>query len=87
MPSTIVLSLVRLLISISSWTASQAKQLNVTGYAKNTDEGTVVGEAQGQSRDVEKFVEHLKKGPSASKVAQVEQKEIATKSGESGFER
>ncbi|KAK5137175.1 hypothetical protein LTR08_000680 [Meristemomyces frigidus] len=74
-------------VNYRSWAASQAKQLNVTGYAKNTNDGTVVGEAQGDASSVDKFVQHLKKGPSAADVNKVDQKEIDTKSGDSGFDR
>ena len=74
-------------VNYRSWTASQANKLDITGYAKNTDEGTVVGEAQGSASSLDKFVQHLHRGPSASTVTKVEQKEIDTKKGDSGFER
>jgi acylphosphatase len=34
---------------------------------------------------LDEFVQHLHKGPPAAKVSGVEQSEISTKSGESGF--
>ncbi|KAJ9621554.1 hypothetical protein H2203_007041 [Taxawa tesnikishii (nom. ined.)] len=45
----------------------------------------VTGEAQGDSSALDKFVQHLNKGPSAAKVSKVDTKEISTKQGESDF--
>jgi acylphosphatase len=59
--------------------------LNLTGYVKNHSDGSVLGEAQGSTEDLNKFVEHLNKGPSQASVDSVEQKDISTKSGETGF--
>ncbi|KAK4540345.1 Alternative oxidase, mitochondrial precursor [Oleoguttula mirabilis] len=74
-------------VNYRSWAAGEAKKLNVTGYAKNAEDGTVVGEAQGDASSLDKFVQHLNKGPSAASVNKVDQKEIGTKSGDSGFDR
>ena len=63
----------------------KAKTLSVTGFVKNADDGSVTGEAQGDQSALDKFVQHLNMGPSAADVNKVEQKEIATKEGESGF--
>lgn len=45
----------------------------------------MVGEAQGSEDDLKKFVQHLNKGPSSASVDNVEQNDISTKSGETGF--
>lgn len=45
----------------------------------------MTGEAQGDSSALDKFVQHLNKGPSAAKVSKVDTKEISTKQGESDF--
>ena len=79
----------------------QAKSLGVTGFVKNSSDGTVcvtgilcgnsadnaqvTGEAQGDQSSLDKFVQHLNMGPSAAKVSKVDQKEISPKEGESGF--
>lgn len=49
------------------------------------DRSQVSGEAQGDQSSLDKFVQHLNQGPSAAKVSKVDQKEISTKEGESGF--
>jgi acylphosphatase len=65
----------------------KANGLNITGYARNESDGTVGGEAQGDPSALDKFVQHLKMGPSAAKVSKVDHSEIETKSGDSGFQR
>ena len=63
----------------------KADSLNLTGFVKNADDGTVVGEAQGSQSSIDQFVQALNKGPGPAKVNKVEQKEIATEEGESSF--
>ncbi|KAK3724488.1 hypothetical protein LTR37_001112 [Vermiconidia calcicola] len=72
-------------VNFRSWTVDKAKSLNLTGFVKNADDGSVTGEAQGDQGSLDKFVQHLNKGPGPADVNQVEQKEIGTKEGESGF--
>jgi acylphosphatase len=71
----------------SDTTTREANKLNVTGWVKNADDGSVVGEAQGDQSSLDKFVQFLNMGPRHANVKNVEQKEIETKSGESGFKR
>ena len=70
---------------LSDFTVKQAKGLGLTGYVQNARDGSVVGEAQGPEEDLNKLVGHLNKGPPAASVDGVEQKDISTKSGETGF--
>ena len=72
---------------IRSWTTDQANKFNITGFVKNTNEGTVTGEAQGDESSLDKFKQHLNMGPGPAKVSKVDVKEIATKDGESSFEQ
>ena len=84
-----------------SFTQRQAKSIGVTGFVTNASDGSVrmgpyhrrnstntaqvQGEAQGSDDAIKQFVQQLNKGPSASSVSGVEQSDISTKSGESGF--
>ncbi|GAB7341064.1 hypothetical protein MBLNU457_7384t1 [Dothideomycetes sp. NU457] len=72
-------------VNFRSFTVDQAQSLGVTGFVKNTPDGTVTGEAQGDQSSLDKFVQHLNKGPSAAKVQKVDTKEISVKQGESDF--
>ena len=71
----------------SSFAVKQANSLSITGHAKNMDDGTVAGEAQGDASSIDKFIQHLKMGPSAAQVKKVDHKEIETKQGDNGFDR
>ena len=70
-----------------AWAVSKAKDLDITGYAKNASNGTVVGEAQGTSDSVKQFVDSLYKAPSPAKVSKVESSDMQTKEGDKGFQR
>ncbi|KAF2720081.1 Acylphosphatase, partial [Polychaeton citri CBS 116435] len=72
-------------VNFRSWTADKANNLRLTGYVRNADDGSVVGEAQGDKSSLDKFVQNLHIGPSASKVSKVDKEEIDTKDGENGF--
>ncbi|KXT13575.1 hypothetical protein AC579_8075 [Pseudocercospora musae] len=74
-------------VNFRSFTAEKAKSLSITGFVKNASDGTVVGEAQGSSSNLDKFVQHLNMGPRAAKVSNLEQKDIGSKEGESEFEQ
>lgn len=69
----------------SDFTVKKAKGLGLTGYVQNASDGSVVGEAQGSEDDLKKLLGHLNKGPSAASVGNVKQKDISTRSGETGF--
>lgn len=47
----------------------------------------VAGEAQGESSSLDKFVQHLRMGPSAAQVSRVDHNQMDVKDGETGFER
>jgi len=49
------------------------------------DQFQVQGEAQGSNEQLDEFVQHLKSGPSAANVTDIEHSEVPTKSGENGF--
>ncbi|KAF1848199.1 Acylphosphatase [Cucurbitaria berberidis CBS 394.84] len=72
-------------VNFRSFTQKQAKNIGLTGFVTNVSDGTVQGEAQGGEDAIKDFVQHLNKGPSAASVNGVEQSDISTKSGESGF--
>lgn len=49
-----------------------AEKLGIVGFAKNESDGTVYIEAEGEEKDLEKFVEWCKVGPPLAKVEKVE---------------
>ncbi|KAF2739556.1 Acylphosphatase [Polyplosphaeria fusca] len=72
-------------VNFRSYTSKQANRIGVTGWVTNADDGSVQGEAQGSEDNINHFIQHLNKGPSAASVSGVEHDTISTKSGESGF--
>jgi len=68
------------------FTQKQAGTYSVTGFAKNSSDGTVTGEAQGDEEALKKFKSALNKGPSRANVTKVEVKDIAVKDGEKSFD-
>jgi acylphosphatase len=52
-------------------TQIEANKLGITGWVKNTAEGDVYVEAEGNEENLEQFILWLNKGPKLAKVAQV----------------
>jgi len=50
----------------------QAEKLGLTGFARNEADGTVYIEAEGDEKNLEKFLEWCRKGPSLASVAKIE---------------
>ncbi|KAI4722367.1 hypothetical protein E4T48_01373 [Aureobasidium sp. EXF-10727] len=72
-------------VNFRSFTVKQAKSLGITGHVQNASDGSVTGEAQGDSSALKEFQQHLNKGPSAASVTKLDVNEIKTKEGESDF--
>lgn len=56
------------------FTLETAESLGLTGWVKNRMDGTVEAEAQGTETALEEFIERLKTGNPAAKVASIEAK-------------
>ncbi len=64
----------------------KAVEFNITGYAKNLIDGSVVIAAEGDADIINDFIEELKKGPRNSKVNSVNIEELTFKNEFSDFE-
>ena len=49
----------------------RARELGLTGYIRNLPEGTVEVNAEGERKQLEQLIVHLKVGPSSAKVKKV----------------
>ena len=49
----------------------RARELDLTGYVRNSLEGTVEIYAEGERKQLEKLIDHLKVGPPTAKVEKV----------------
>jgi len=50
----------------------KATAYHLTGFVKNTDDGNVYCEAEGEKAIVEQFIAELKKGPTFSRVKEIQ---------------
>lgn len=53
------------------YTLMKAHQLNIAGWVKNAENGTVIAHIQGEHEDVLQFIEWCKRGPAAAEVHEV----------------
>lgn len=53
-------------------TEEEANKLGIKGYAKNTEDGSVYIEAEGEEENLKKLVNWCKNGPQLAKVDNVE---------------
>ena len=61
-------------VGYRSWTVRNARKLGLTGWVRNTTEGTVEALFCGDTSAVEAMIEGCADGPLAAKVARVERK-------------
>lgn len=66
-------------ISFRWYTKRKAEALGIFGFARNEPDGSVYVEAEGEKKELDKFVGWLKKGPLFSKVERVAVDENETK--------
>jgi acylphosphatase len=52
----------------------RAHELNLVGWVRNLEDGTVEIEVQGEKNAIERFIEWCKKGPKGAHVESVEEK-------------
>merc|ERR1712058_97022 len=61
------------------FTQTQANKYGITGWVKNTSDGKVQGEAQGDESSLEKLKQDLNQGPSAAQVVKLDGKRLRLK--------
>lgn len=66
-------------------TRDEAQRLGITGWVRNTSEGTVEVEAQGPSEAVDTLIEFCRQGPGQSRVEQLKVEESEPADHERGF--
>ena len=57
-------------------TVEKAKELDIKGFVKNKNDGTVYIEAEGEADNLNSFLEWCKEGPPAANVKNAEKQEI-----------
>lgn len=66
-------------------TQAKAKELGLSGWVKNEEDGSVLIEAEGEEQKLEKLLEWCRQGPGAAIVNDVEFEEVEPQ-GVNGFE-
>jgi len=74
-------------VNFRAWSTQKASSLGLTGFVKNSEDRSVVGEAQGDRGALDKFVQHLNMGPEAARVSRVDQKDIDVQNNETEFKQ
>ncbi|MDP4199232.1 MAG: acylphosphatase [Bacteroidota bacterium] len=65
--------------------AREAERQGITGFARNTNDGSVEIEAQGDEASLVQFVQAVTRGPRAAQVTNVVREERETQPGEIDF--
>ena len=67
------------------WTRDKANELGVTGWVRNSPDGSVDGHLEGDKLAVQQLVDWLHQGPPSAQVTAVEV-EVVEPAGSNGFE-
>jgi acylphosphatase len=54
-----------------AWAQGEARELGVSGWIRNCDDGSVEAHLEGEANDVERMIERLRRGPSSAQVEEV----------------
>ena len=68
------------------FTRRLANRIGVKGYVRNMPDGTVEIEAEGPDEIIEAFLNELYKGPPASRVSEIDTRELSGKGKYGGFD-
>lgn len=72
-------------VLFSDFTQRHANEYGLTGWVRNTADGKVEGEAQGDEESLQKLLKDINKGPRLAHVVKLEKKDIDPQEGESNF--
>ncbi|EYE90913.1 acylphosphatase [Aspergillus ruber CBS 135680] len=72
-------------VGYRDFTQRRAAEFGLKGWVKNTSDGLVEGEAQGDQNSVQKLIQELGKGPRLAHVTKLQKKDITPEEGESHY--
>jgi len=67
-----------------AWTAEQARELGVTGWIRNSPDGSVEAHLSGDEQAVSALVERMRRGPPGAQVASLTEESVPPEAGD-GF--
>ena len=59
-----------------AWAQGEARELGISGWIRNYQDGTVEAELSGEEADVTRMIQRLQRGPSNARVEHVDVEEI-----------
>ncbi|HVL78530.1 MAG TPA: acylphosphatase [Sphingomicrobium sp.] len=65
-----------------AWTQQQARELGVSGWVRNCDDGSVEAHVEGEEKAVSRMVELLRQGPPNARVEAVQVSETDDKTAQ-----
>ncbi|BDD62937.1 hypothetical protein MAP00_007890 [Monascus purpureus] len=72
-------------VGFRDFTQRRAVYYGLKGWVKNTTDGRVEGEAQGDEDSIQKLLKDIGQGPRLAHVVKVEKKEVPPRGDEEGF--
>ncbi|KAI5866437.1 Acylphosphatase [Durotheca rogersii] len=72
-------------VSYRHFAHKKAAEHGVTGWCRNTENGKVEGEAQGEEHSIRLFLKELDKGPTHARVVRLDQESREVQEGEELF--
>ncbi|MGI8704548.1 MAG: acylphosphatase [Sphingomicrobium sp.] len=66
-----------------AWTETQARELGVSGWVRNCDDGSVEAHVEGDDAAVRQLTERMRQGPPSAKVEDVQVENVPAE----GFDR
>jgi acylphosphatase len=55
-----------------AWAQAQARELNISGWVRNSPDGSVEAHVQGEEHAVERMIERMRSGPANARVDDVD---------------
>ncbi|KAI0898470.1 Acylphosphatase [Annulohypoxylon nitens] len=73
-------------VSYRYFAHKKAAEHSITGWCRNTENGKVEGEAQGEEDSIKSFLKELDRGPTHAHVVRLDKESRDVQEGESRFE-
>lgn len=72
-------------VGFRAWTTDMARKMNLSGWVKNCDDGSVEAVFHGPADDVDDMLKFCLRGPAAAKVDTIKTEDLVSYDGPSGF--
>lgn len=73
-------------VGFRQFVKDKANDFDISGWVKNMPDGSVFVKAEGEEKDMEPFIDHLKRGPSMGRVDNLSKEKFDSKNDFSEFQ-